>query len=148
MSGAGKLSVSLRRYAMWFTGTALAMLLLVLGVTVLLGVQLSGAALTAFPPLVAAMVEGGRYAKSTRAPLPAPWRDAFAMTGVGALIVLVLAAPMIFGLFTSVPGEDAARLIPGLALMAGMVAIVWLAINRFFLTMGARNEWASQDRRD
>lgn len=136
--------INMMRYAMWFTGSLL--VLMTIGMVIL---RLTGTALTSLaflpvlPALVASMVEGSNWAKVTKDPVPVPWKTAFSMTGVGIgitamLVFLTLAtsAGLTFG---------AIRIV---VILGAVYAFFWFFTNRIFLTMGARNEWASQDRGD
>ncbi|MEM1236029.1 MAG: ABZJ_00895 family protein [Pseudomonadota bacterium] len=136
------MSVNLTRYAMWFAGASLVALTLVMAVQMVFSVQLGSAFVPIIPAMVAAMVEGSKWAKSSREKLPAPWKDAGAMTGVaiGLTALLILATtPAVLGM-----GREGIRVV---ILISGVYAIFWLITNRVFLGMGARNEWAAQDRR-
>ena len=137
------MSVNLTRYALWFAGTSLVVLTLVLGIREAFGIMVGSAVVPILPAIIAAMVEGTRYARETRETFPAPWQDAAVMTGgsVAITAVMILATA-----FTGGGGISTTSLEPILVLMA-VYAVFWLITNRIFLAMGARNEWAAQDRR-
>ncbi|MEM1233338.1 MAG: ABZJ_00895 family protein [Pseudomonadota bacterium] len=134
------MSVSLQRYGMWFAGITVVLIALILAMRSVIGFNLSPALVVVIPALAAAMLEGARYAKTTRSPLPAPWTDALGMTAVALGLLVVVAVPLVFGP-AGIPITWA------LAAFA-FCGVLWLGTNRLFLTLGARNEWASQDRGD
>ncbi|MGR3492784.1 MAG: ABZJ_00895 family protein [Shimia sp.] len=133
-------SISLRHYALWFTGTALALFVVMLVMQLAFGLQLGSAFLPVLPAMTAAMVSGSRYAKTTREALPQPWTDAAAMTGVALVIVAILVAP-------ALAASGFAVNLQALGLFAAIYAAIWFLVNRIFLGLGARNEWNAQDRR-
>ena len=133
------MSISLWSYGLWFAGFTFGLLALALGARSLLGISVSPALAVVIPALAAAMIEGSRYAKSTREPVPSPWTDALAMTGVGIIMLIVVLVPLLFGPL-ALPKTW------GLATIA-LCAVLWFGTNRLFLTLGARSEWAARDRR-
>ncbi|MEL6690653.1 MAG: ABZJ_00895 family protein [Pseudomonadota bacterium] len=133
------MSISPWRYGLWFAGFTFALLAVVMGARALLGLNLSPALAVVLPALAAAMIEGSRYAKTTREPVPSPWTDALVMTGIALVMLIVVLVPLLFGPL-------------GLPATWGLTAILfcavlWFGTNRLFLTLGARSEWAAQDRR-
>ncbi|MEM1100089.1 MAG: ABZJ_00895 family protein [Pseudomonadota bacterium] len=134
-------TVNLLRYSLWFLGTGFVLTLFVILFQQAFGIGLGMAFMPILPAIVAAMVEGSKYAKSTRTPIPDPWKAAGAMTGLSialtALLIVTTALPTM--------GTNAFDL-TALVMVLGIYAAFWLVSNRLFLSMGARNEWASQDR--
>ncbi len=134
-------SVSLTRYALWFAGTSLIVVAIVIGVQVGFGIRLGSAFVPILPAMVAAMVEGSRYAKSTRTPLKSPWMDALRLSAIALAINFFLVAA------TLAAAPMAAVGISGIAILMAVYFVFWFITNRVFLAMGARNEWAAQDRK-
>ncbi|MEM6727429.1 MAG: ABZJ_00895 family protein [Pseudomonadota bacterium] len=135
-------SINLLRYALWFAGSSLVVLTFVLIFQQAFGITLGSAFVPIIPAMIAAMVEGSHWAKGSREPMPQPWKAAGTMTGIAVLItgVLILATtPSALGM-----GLEGLRVV---AILLVVYAIFWLVTNRLFLYMGARNEWANQDRR-
>ncbi|MEM6897939.1 MAG: ABZJ_00895 family protein [Pseudomonadota bacterium] len=136
------MSVNLTRYGMWFAGTSLVLLTLALLVRMAFDVQIGTAFVPIIPAMVGAMIEGSKWAKSNREAFAHPWRDALAMTAV-AVALTALSVIM-----TTVSAQPIGlEWIGTLGILLLVYAVFWLITNRIFLGMGARNEWAAQDRR-
>ena len=133
------MSISPWRYGLCFAGFTFVLLAIVIGTRSLLGFDMSPALAVFLPALAAAMIEGSRYAKTTRDPVPSPWTDALVMTGIALVMLTVVMVPLFFG----------PRGLPATWGLAAILfcAVLWFGTNRLFLTLGARNEWAAQDRR-
>ncbi|MEO0676827.1 MAG: ABZJ_00895 family protein [Pseudomonadota bacterium] len=136
------MKVNLTRYALWYTGGSLVVLTFVLIFQQAFGVMLGSAFVPILPAMVAAMVEGSKWAKENSEPVPAPWKDALGMTGVavGVTAFLIIAT----SLSTMNMGLEGLRV---MVLLMVVYSAFWIITNRLFLAMGARNEWASQNRR-
>jgi len=135
-------SVNLTRYALWFMGASLVVMTIVAILQQGFGLQLGTGFTPILPAMVAAMVEGSKWAKVTREKLRAPWLAAGAMTLVAVAITSVLL------LATTLSATQAT--LEGVRVVGTIMAVYaafWFLTNRIFLSMGARNEWAAQDRR-
>ncbi|MEM9853167.1 MAG: ABZJ_00895 family protein [Pseudomonadota bacterium] len=136
------MSVNLTRYALWYAGSSLIVLTAQILFQQAFGINLGQAFLPIIPAMIAAMVEGTNWAKENRDPMPKPWKDACAMTG----LCIAITAVLIFAttIQTVGMGFEGIRVV---ALLMTIYAVFWLITNRLFLYMGARNEWANQNRR-
>ncbi|MEM9350669.1 MAG: ABZJ_00895 family protein [Pseudomonadota bacterium] len=136
------MKINLARYALWFAGASLLVMVLVLIVQRISGIQFPSAFAPVIPAMIAATVEGSKYAKETRESIPQPWLSAAAMTVLSILITAVL----LLGALMPSMGERTIQL-GSFSTVFAIYILFWLLCNRIFLAMGARNEWASQDRR-
>ncbi|MEO0485429.1 MAG: ABZJ_00895 family protein [Pseudomonadota bacterium] len=136
-----KISVNLTRFAMWFAGATIVFGLVIVGTFYAFGQAYGGAVLPVIPAMVAAMVEGTKWAKERPDPIPHPWLDAGAMACV-ALFVTVF---MIFTAVLTIPGASAGG-ISAFAILAPLYLLIWLICGRIFLGLGVRNERAVQGR--
>lgn len=138
------MNVNLKRYALWFIAATIGLFIVVFALDYFLAMEFPNGAAAVIPAMVAAMVEGQKYAETSRDPVPSPWKQAGALTIVGSAISIVFAIPaFIFlpelrGAFSQFP-----------SLMIGMIVfgilITWV-VNRIFLTIGAKNQWKAMDR--
>ncbi|MBY6140623.1 ABZJ_00895 family protein [Leisingera daeponensis] len=131
------MQVNLIRYALWWMGASVAMLLAGL-LLAQFGLGMPAGLATVLPPMVASVAEGMRIAQVTRAPLPGrdAWTCAAAMTGVVAVLTVIQLpfywnSPMVI---------EARQTIP-FVYLAGIFLLllsVILMVNRLFLGHGIK----------
>ncbi|WP_420568544.1 ABZJ_00895 family protein [Thalassovita sp.] len=129
------------RYTIVFLGVSVGLWFLTLMVVQLFDFDISNGGMVLLPPLVAAMIEGNKYARKTRQ-MPESgqmWR--FARTAA----LVVLAITMIFTVVLTfvVPQLQAMMAQPlGAGMLMGAVllqAVIAFLTTRFFLGMGAKS---------
>ncbi|MEM6307338.1 MAG: ABZJ_00895 family protein [Pseudomonadota bacterium] len=139
------MTVNLTRFALWYFGISLGMVLIFIGIEYATGIDAQNAGTSLIPAMLAAMVEGQKHAIATRDPIPKPWKQGAILAGASVGISAVLAVPLLF----ITPGiVDALMSYLGFVL-AGLVFvyfILWL-VCRFFLTFGAKNQWKAMDQK-
>lgn len=134
------MTVNLTRYALWYLGGLVGIVVIALLLQALANLKLPGGVSAIVPPILAAMVEGQRIARARGTPLPGDElvRSAMRMTGVVAAINIV-----ILGLFLMLPPVaqmlGAAPLWILVGLFAALLAVVGL-VNWFFLRQSIANE--------
>lgn len=105
------------------------------------GFSLPSGVSTVLPPMLAAMNEGVKVARETNQPMESrvAWRAALWMTAVAVainiafMVIILLFVPSMASLFSTL----------GLTIFAGIMVfalVIVLLVNRFFLTMGLKNE--------
>jgi hypothetical protein len=133
--------MNITRYTVVFLGVSVGLWFLTLLVSQLFDFDLSNGGMVLLPPLVAAMIEGNKYARQTRK-LPESgqmWR--FARTAA----MVVLAITMIFTAVLTfvVPQLQAMMAQPmGAGMLMGAVllqALIPFLTTRFFLGLGAKS---------
>lgn len=133
------------RYALTFLLTLVAGVVVVTLLRVTFGVDLASSFLPIIPAMVAATLEGNKYARSTEAPLEnrAAWKAAFVMTAIAVAFYAVLAVLL---LSLSAQVQDATVAGGFMAAVMAVYTVVWLIMNRVFLGLGVRNERKVQAR--
>ncbi|MGV6839365.1 MAG: ABZJ_00895 family protein [Planktomarina sp.] len=127
-----------KRYIAYYIGSLLAMIVIV-QILAIFGINLQSSGLSIIPAMVAALVEGQKYAKLHQPPLAAPWKNTFAMTGIALAFNVVITSFVL----ASTPYIRTA-LMDALYLFAGTMAVyalILMGIIRLFYGMGARSVW-------
>jgi len=130
-----------QRYMAYYIGSLLAMIVIV-QILAMVGLNLQSSGLSLIPAMIAALVEGQKYAKANAGPLTQPWKDALGMTGIAIGIILLMTAFVL----ASVP-QIRAGLLNALPLFIGVLAafcIILLGLTRLFYGMGARSVWKAR----
>lgn len=134
--------MNLRRFTIVYAASALALIAVVSTVQIFLGFRIANGGMSIIPGIVAAMIEGQRYARESRA-LPeaaAMWRFARA----AALVILGVSLILIVGLSLIMPQLRQMMSDPmgASVLFAGSLlqAALGLVLVRFFVGMGAKSQ--------
>ncbi|MCO6384977.1 ABZJ_00895 family protein [Oceanicola sp. 502str15] len=130
--------INLLRYAGVYIAAAVALAALLWALEAFLGVSAPSGLSTALPPMLAALIEGQAYARTTRAPLPGgeAWAGALRMT----LVVAAINAVVLLGVLLVMPELREPQLLGIVAVVfVVLLGVVFLA-NRFFFGMGAKSQ--------
>ncbi len=136
--------VNLKRFGFVFVATAVGLMVLTILVDLLFGFDIQNAGMSLIPMMIASMLEGQKYAQTSREPIDAPWKHAVMMAAIGTLLnILILAVmaaifPDIRDLFANLFGIVSAVIV--------VVFVLFILVGRFFLTFGAKQIWKAQDR--
>lgn len=132
--------VSLPRYALVYIGTAIGISLFLEALVRFVGIDVSSGGTSVIPAILAAMVEGQKRAAAGAELYTSSeaWTAAFLMT----LVAMAIAVAAMFGLsFIAAWAELLAIISPeAWIFILGFAGLVTLGCNRFFLTMGYRNQ--------
>jgi hypothetical protein len=125
------------RFAVWFVGLTVGLPIAIWGIAALTGLDLDSTAVAIIPMMIAAMVEGQRFARAeNRRPQGREaWRIALHLAGVGLLISVVMGAAVLVFVEPAViamigPG--------GLVVSVVLLAALFWVLGRLFLGLGAR----------
>lgn len=132
--------VNLVRYGLVFIGSGIAIAIALEALLYLTGIDMNSSATGMLPVMMAAMIEGQKRAQSGADPFTSgeAWRAAIWMTLVGAVIsftmvLLLMLLPFWSDVFSSIPFNVWVVIFLG-------VSVLMLLVNRFFLTMGYKNQ--------
>ena len=108
-----------------------------------LGIGYGGAYAALIPPIIAALIEGQKFARRNPAPLPGPWRQAFYMMliGTGFFIVFMIAS-FVFSIgvdpeTATTPSQTASVIVT----LTIVYAVVNWVLSRIFYAWGAKGIW-------
>ena len=148
MSVGYKTRVDLAKYTLWYLAGVIVVFIIAVALAVIGGIGFSSGASAVIPPMLAAMLEGGRIARNTRERMESrkAWLEATRMTGM-VLVINVIFAGIAFAV-PSVRGMLMSEPAGALFILALILFAVILLVNRVFLTMGIKNELKAIEKRE
>ena len=143
-----KTRVDLAKYTLWYLAGVIVVFVIAVALAVVGGIEFPSGASAIIPPMLAAMLEGGRIARNTRTRMQsrAAWVEATRMTGMVLVINLIFAGiafavPSVRGILMSVPAGV-------LFILALILFAAILVVNRTFLAIGIKNELKAIEKRE
>ncbi|MVO17678.1 ABZJ_00895 family protein [Parasedimentitalea huanghaiensis] len=139
--------ISLLRYSMWLLGWRMFLPAVFIAILMAINVDLSSSVTSILPTMMAAMFSGQRFARDNGQTVPANdvRRFAFRATLIGVVVEVVASAfwgvllvgPEFFHAIASV--YLGGSMVPMIGITVFLVAVMYFG-NRFFVSMGAKNE--------
>ncbi|MGH1415984.1 MAG: ABZJ_00895 family protein [Pelagimonas sp.] len=142
------MSINLIRYTVIYVLAITGLMAISFALQVFTNIEMPTGVSTVLPVMMAAMLEGQRYARETKQPIEPndAWKAALAATGV-VIVVSILLVAVFFVFVPGFAGLFAALGSVGLLIVLTISLVIVLLANRFALTMGAKNELKAQAKR-
>ncbi|MCR9126294.1 MAG: ABZJ_00895 family protein [Rhodobacteraceae bacterium] len=132
--------IGIWRFCAWFIGLSIGLPLLFEALRSFAGLDLASSGASILPMMIASMQEGSAFARTERRrPGNAEaWRFAVSLTALGAGLTVVTATASVL-LVPSAMALAAGMSVGAVAMIAGVVIVLYLGLARIFFGLGARS---------